>query len=159
MSFASQFIDGDDGCQDGEGGDSNEEEYVASICALMSRAALSVEKKVHLSEERFSSMVKRFLSGGSRLLDKNVSRLRLSVNAMIGAGKMFVTKKESILEKALLRYAAVNPLNVLEKGYTAVTKNGKRIVSVHDLSVEDEVIIRAKDGTAKALIKELKNEV
>ena len=137
----------------------NEEEYIATVFSLMSRIALASEKILHAEEDRFSGVVKSFIAGGGRLLDKNESRLRLSMHAIESAGKMFCTKKETLLEKLLLRYAGCNQLNILQKGYMTLSKEGKKVVSIGELSVGDEVTIRAKDGMAKALIKELNNEI
>ena len=137
----------------------NEEEYVASVFALMSRAALATEKMLHGAEDKLSAEVRSFLSSGGRLLDKNESRLRLSVGTLTSGAKMFTAKKEAALEKVLLRYAGANPLNILRKGYMSLSKNGKKVASIAELAVHDEVTIRAQDGVAKAEIKEIEHEV
>ena len=45
-------------------------------------------------------------------------------------------------------------MNVLRRGYSAVTLNGKAVNSVDDISVGGTVEILMSDGTARAMITE-----
>ena len=49
---------------------------------------------------------------------------------------------------------ALSPVNVLRRGYSAVTLNGKAVNSVDDISVGGTVEILMSDGTARAMITE-----
>ena len=53
---------------------------------------------------------------------------------------------------------ALNPLGVLEKGYSVVKNNGKIIREAKDIKEKDEIEITFFKGMAKAEIKEIKNE-
>ncbi len=53
---------------------------------------------------------------------------------------------------------ALNPLGVLEKGYSVIKCNNKIVTDVKKLKENDEVEIRLFKGSAKAQIKEIKNE-
>ena len=50
----------------------------------------------------------------------------------------------------------LNPLNILNKGYSLVTKEDKIIKDTKDLNINDELNIRFHKGTIKAQVKEIK---
>ncbi len=49
----------------------------------------------------------------------------------------------------------LNPVNVLSKGYSLVTIDGKVVKSNKDLKVNDNIDIRLSDGNVKAIVKEI----
>lgn len=53
---------------------------------------------------------------------------------------------------------ALNPLGVLEKGYSVIKCNNKIVTDVKKIKENDEIEIRLFKGSAKAQIKEIKNE-
>lgn len=53
---------------------------------------------------------------------------------------------------------ALNPLGVLEKGYSVIKCNNKIVTDVKKLKENDEIEIRLFKGSAKAQVKEIKNE-
>jgi len=137
----------------------NEGEYIASVFSLMSNAAISLEKILTDNQNRFLSWSKSFLAYGDKLLEKYHSRFRLKTAAFINASKFFLSKKESFLDKRLSLYAGCNPIGYLQKGYMGISKNGRRVLSVGDLAINDDITIRAKDGEVLAVVKEIKYEV
>ena len=62
---------------------------------------------------------------------------------------------DNIIEKLKL----LNPLNNLDRGYSITYKNDKLIKSINDLELNDEILVRIKDGNIKAYIKEIEKEV
>ena len=137
----------------------NEEELKASVFALLSKMAMSMQSRIRAAEEIFSLRSHALLKAGDRLVEKNASRLEIRARSLSLAGKMFLAKKESRLEKALALYAAANPLNILQKGYFGVSKGSARITSVKDVVIGDELTLVAKDGAIEATVKEIKYEV
>ena len=47
-----------------------------------------------------------------------------------------------------------DPLIIMNKGFGLVTKNDKVIVSIHQINLKDELEIKIKDGSIKAIVKE-----
>ncbi|MCF7926142.1 MAG: exodeoxyribonuclease VII large subunit [Candidatus Izimaplasma sp.] len=52
----------------------------------------------------------------------------------------------------------VNPLNIMEKGYSLTKKEGKIIKSINDITQGDLVDVNLKDGAFKAEVKSLRKE-
>ena len=50
----------------------------------------------------------------------------------------------------------LNPLNILNKGYSLVTVNDNVVKSAKDLKVNDSINIRLHEGNVEAIVKEIK---
>ena len=51
----------------------------------------------------------------------------------------------------------VNPLNILDRGYSVVKKDNKVIKDIKDINKEDNIDIRIKNGNIKAKVLEVNN--
>lgn len=71
---------------------------------------------------------------------------------------LFFEKKRTGFENRVSKLIGLNPLQVLERGYTALSKNGKDIKSINEIENNDEIMIRFRDGKAIGVIKERKYE-
>lgn len=52
----------------------------------------------------------------------------------------------------------VNPLGILEKGYSLVEVNGSIIKSSKDVSIDDYITVKLHEGSIKAVVKEIEKE-
>ena len=52
----------------------------------------------------------------------------------------------------------LNPLNILESGYSLTTKDSKIIKSIKDVEIDDTLNIRVTDGNINVWVKEINNE-
>ena len=52
----------------------------------------------------------------------------------------------------------VNPLNILDRGYSVVKKDNKVIKDIKDINKEDNIDIRIKNGNIKAKVLEVNND-
>ncbi|MEG1506432.1 MAG: exodeoxyribonuclease VII large subunit [Bacilli bacterium] len=66
-----------------------------------------------------------------------------------------IVNKQTKYELLINTLKLVNPLGILEKGYSLVKINDKLIKSSKDISVKDEVLVKLYDGSFKAIIKEV----
>lgn len=64
-------------------------------------------------------------------------------------------KKQHDLKISINTVKLVNPLNILEKGYSLVTRNDKVIKKSQDLKPDDIIFIKMKEGSVTASIKEV----
>lgn len=97
------------------------------------------------------------------LLDNRLS-LEQSHFDRIKANRIF-KEPLSILKEKTNDYVHVcnklellNPLGILNKGYSVVIKDSVAVKSVDDLTIGDNVIIRFKDGNIEANVKEITKE-
>lgn len=61
--------------------------------------------------------------------------------------------KKSLFEKYSYSLKNLNPLNIMDKGFSIVSKNDKIIKSVNDVRKDDLIDIRLKDGNVKAKVE------
>lgn len=52
----------------------------------------------------------------------------------------------------------VNPLNILDKGYSVIYKENTIIKSIHEVNVKDNLSVRLSEGKMKVEVKEIMNE-
>lgn len=65
--------------------------------------------------------------------------------------KIIFEKEHALSEKAAV-ISALNPLSVLDRGYSIVYKNGKALISAEQVSSGDEICIKFKDGEITAVV-------
>lgn len=59
------------------------------------------------------------------------------------------------LEKRLNKIISLNPLEILKRGYSVVTKDSVSIKSIKDIEIDDEINIKLTDGVIKGVVKEI----
>ena len=52
----------------------------------------------------------------------------------------------------------VNPLNILEKGYSILKKDENIIKTSKDLKINDMICVKLREGSIKAIVKEVNHE-
>ena len=72
------------------------------------------------------------------------------------AGAMTIADTKSCVDSLGARLGGLDPAMILMRGYASVLKDGKEIRRTRELAVGDDVDIRFFDGTAKAVIVDLK---
>lgn len=68
------------------------------------------------------------------------------VNHLNHVFERVISKKEDSFQLLLQSLKHQNPLSLMDKGYTYTTKNQKRIESIHDLNIGDQIETTLKDG-------------
>ncbi|MDR3259530.1 MAG: exodeoxyribonuclease VII large subunit, partial [Fusobacteriaceae bacterium] len=63
--------------------------------------------------------------------------------------------KKNILDIKMTKLNALNPLNILNRGYSIVMSKGKIIKSTKNLNINDEIDITTADGKIEGTIKKL----
>lgn len=61
----------------------------------------------------------------------------------------------NILEKRVNKIISLNPLEILKRGYSVVTKDSVSIKSIKDIEIDDEINIKLTDGVIKGVVKEI----
>lgn len=59
------------------------------------------------------------------------------------------------LDRRVHKVITLNPLEILKRGYSVVTKNNEIIKSVKNIKIDDEIVIKVTDGIIKGKVKEI----
>ena len=137
----------------------NEEEFKSFLFQSLSEIGLKLQDRLRERNRALTVTVKALSGSASLLTERAVAKWRVSSEKLLASSRAFSSNKEALLEKTLISYAAANPLNSLNKGFFAVSKDNKKITSAREVAVGDELTLRAKDGAMLAQVKEIKYDV
>ena len=134
----------------------DEDALVRNLFDTVTNMAFAVQTKLDESGKKLVTVIKDMKVKASLLTQRSVSDWRVAAERMIASGRAFITRKENLLEQALIAYGAANPLNSLKKGFFSASVGGKRITSVTQTAVGDELVLTAQDGSIITQVKEIK---
>lgn len=90
------------------------------------------------------------------LYEKKIKDLE-NINIMLEHCKTnILNKKNQELQMAIQTLKLVNPLNILDKGYSLVKKENHIIKDSSDLKLKDNITIRFSKGEADVIVKEIR---
>ena len=118
--------------------------------ALSSRYKI-LENKINAYFEKLGLIYQTILVQKRHFIDNIFTKVFNALNMKIEN----VNTNLLVLSKSL---EALNPSAILNKGYAKVTNGGRVVVSINDLSVNDEVVIDLKDGSFMAVTSKIKGE-
>lgn len=93
----------------------------------------------------FADPMKAFVFEKEQLLDRLTDFLFIS-------GEKKLSECENSLLKLISRLDALSPLKVMKRGYSAVSKNGKAVRSIDEISIDDSISLRFADGKVNCLV-------
>lgn len=107
-----------------------------------------------IREQKLDTIISRLNSYIVHKLDKESNRYQniISNHILKNPSELFI-KNTNSLELIINKLELLNPLNVLSKGYSLSSVNGKVIKSVNDVKENDLVDIRLIDGNIKTIVK------
>ena len=135
-------------------------ELYMRLDAYSGRAASSLERRIERSEERFATLRSKLMEGRLEAyfsaLAERLLRARelteLLINRRIEReGNRFTTMSEKL--------SALNPLSILNRGYSLTTKQNGNLATASNLQVGDTVSIKLNDGKIKAEVIEICEEI
>lgn len=133
----------------------DEKQLVGDIFEILTEMGVSLQERVKNGERELVSTVKNLTNLATLSTERAAGRFKLSLTNLTNAVKTYSATKDAALEKALIAYEAASPLRILEKGYFGVTKGSKRVASVQDVAVGDDLTLVAKDGKIHTKVKEI----
>ncbi len=137
----------------------DESEMISYVFESLSRMGLKAQSRLFESENALGKTIRTLIGESSRLFERSEAGFKKSISALDSSRKLFFERKDSALEKVLLKLSAGDPLAVLSKGYFIASIKGKRVESVASFAVGDEMELRGKDGAVSAEIKEIRYDV
>ena len=149
-------------------------ELQSRLFSLERQMQEKIESRIRLLESRFGSHKRIADSVGVRLMQmeeklkgfQNHQALKTPYYTIEKAQTKLNQQKEQLIDRMMQRLEkdsnrlvknvgmldSLSPFKVLGRGYTAVSMNGKHIVSVKEVKCDDIVDLRFADGSTKAKI-------
>ena len=133
----------------------DEMKIVGDVFEMLTKMGVTLQDMAAEGQRELSILLKSLTQSATLITEKSANRYNMAASAVINAAKTFLSQKETTLDKTLLSYNALNPLNILEKGYFGAAKGDKRVTSTADVAVGDELTLIAKDGRIHTKVKEI----
>ena len=135
-------------------------EMYMRLDGYLNRAANSLRGRLELSEERFLTLKSKFVDGRlgnyfSLLTDK-LSRLeKTNIDAINRKLECDGSKFAAIAQKL----SVLNPLSILERGYSLTTNSDGKIATAGTVRIGDDLTIKTKDGKIRAEVIEICEDI
>lgn len=110
-------------------------------------------------KEALQYKIQNIIKSFDNIIKNNLSRLQLANKNIEYNMSIFMLTREQKLAEITASFNANNPMNILNKGYFALYKQGISIKSLDKLSVGDNIEILGENSRAKAQITEVNNEI
>lgn len=111
-----------------------------------------LDNEVKLNAIKNNMVLKRPLAS-FEIKKNNLENYQVKINEYI---KRYLEKKEHETTLLVNTLKLVNPLNILDKGYSLVSKDNKIIKDSDEIAIDDTINIKLKKGELTAVVKEKK---
>lgn len=110
-----------------------------------------------IREQKLDTLYNRLKQYINYYLEKNITKLNNLKNSrvLVNPNELFVVHQNS-LEMMINKLELLNPLNVLSKGYSVVSKDDKIIKHIKDVKIKDKLNIKLLDGEIESIVEGVK---
>lgn len=112
-----------------------------------------------VKEQKFSNLLENLKRTMEKIvISKKIVYEKIVTSHVLKDPYTLFEKKKNKYDMLVNTLKLVNPLNILEKGYSLVKIDDKLIKSSKDVKVNDEVNIKLYEGEIRATVKEVKSD-
>ncbi len=120
------------------------------VLALKAQLTRQMQKEIADRYWRLENLLaSRALRNPQQLLSEKRQRLDYLLENLQAQLSLGLQGKKHRLDILLNRLAAINPTAVLRRGFALAVKGDKIVSSVHDVALDDELMLTLADGTLK----------
>jgi exodeoxyribonuclease VII large subunit len=127
-------------------------------CA-MPRLGVMLGGRIGVSRADTAAALGRLRSGAADALWRGETAAAASFGVLRSGAEDAALRGESAVNAAYERLKASDPARILSMGYAALSRDGRPLRSVTNMSVGDELIARLADGSAKVQVKSAKSHL
>jgi len=127
-------------------------ETIAHLMNLQDRLIYSTRSILNYQEKQLNSFSKDIYHHSKSVLHSTRSSLNFLRDRLKSIVKHSIEKERFILQKYDNFVSLSSPENMLRRGYTITTKNGKTIKSILEIEADDIISTHFKDGEVRSKI-------
>lgn len=129
-------------------------EYLHRLNALIDRAGTNIYKSLQYCESKIKMFeLSGVLSRPTHYIEALESEVLYFEKSLDASFDQIFSKYDLLLQNNIVKLNALNPLEVLSRGYALVAKSGSVVASSSKLKKDDLVSLTFGDGTVNAVIK------
>ncbi len=122
---------------------------------IANRIYFSIDNCLKKYKETLDNVyVARIKNSFLAMFESNKQKLDFLSKSLNTTTAHFLEKKSNDVKLLWSKIDALNPMNVISRGYAIVNKDDSRVNSIEELNVGDNFNLMLKDGTVKALVLE-----
>ena len=111
-----------------------------------------------IKEQRLDNLLDNLKNNFQNLVNTKKNNFNILIASYVLNNPSMITEKANQKVDMLIKsIKLLNPLSILEKGYSVVSMNDKAINDAKDIKIGDEIDIRMHKGNVKAKVMEVKN--
>lgn len=129
-------------------------QIVSYIANLIQRANIHLRQKLKTNLTLAQDMGKKLSRSMVDKISQKIDSLEFSSKRLTDAIYKYMLLHEKKLEFLRMRLSSLNPVNVLQRGYTIVEKDGRWLKSSSQLNKQDKLTVRFSDGIVKVIVDE-----
>ncbi len=133
--------------------------YLSDYYSFIDNMTSSIEKDINLLKIDSN----RYIDSINFVTNKRISGFLYETEKLINETTNIVSNKilmaKEALERDFIYLDSMNPLHIMDKGYSISLINNKTIKSIKQVSVDEKMEIRLKDGRIISEVREVVDEV
>ena len=131
----------------------NIEDTKLKIFSYQNRFKQALLRKLDLMKLRYEKCMKsKAFTGFLQNINEKSLIINMQIKQIENKMKNILEKKQNEFQKTILKIDSFSPMKTLARGYGIIYKNEKRITNIREIEVNDEIILKLNDGSAKAKV-------
>lgn len=129
------------------------EQLLKSIDIAKSKIDNTMKRRISYERDKLDIIMNNMaIKDPSFVISRAITKLCDEKSRMINAYKKILDGKKAELSNTVSRLCGLDPLKVLTRGYTVVSRDGAVVSSAEMLKVGDEINVKFTDGTAECTV-------
>ena len=136
----------------------NDEELIVDMITDIKRALGTIQLGLTNKFSKLINIEKSFTSCITRKAESVDSLVNLNKVKINNAIDILVNKKQTKLDLVSLKISKCNPIEIMNRGYSATYKDNLAVKSITDIAVGDELYTKVIDGDIVSTVKSVKEK-
>ncbi len=133
-------------------------ETEAYVSEMASSISLSAEAIISDNKERLDSLQNHIINSSRMIIKVKQEKLGYFTDTLRRISKSILRNAASLAEKLDLSLHHLDPLKILERGFTMTSKDGKILSASNELTEGDEITTHFKNGLVTSIVRNIENK-
>lgn len=133
------------------------------ILRYLSNARERVKKSLYNKLDSYKSELNKYktnylLNNPIRLYEMKEQKLDILYDKINDSINKIIDRNSNLIDTLKIKLDLLNPVGILDKGYSIMYKDNKIIKDINDISLSDDISIMVKNGSVIANVKDIKKK-
>jgi exodeoxyribonuclease VII large subunit len=90
----------------------------------------------------------------TKIIYDNLQKIQYFSNKLKNSNLLYIQKQNLIIDNIENKLTLLNPKNILKRGYSITTLNGKTLKNINEINENDELITELLSGFVRSKVEE-----